>query len=694
MDFKERENRYLDDIVDLEEKLSSRDRIVYKIGQSIKTIHILGKKPNKVYHPFLKAGLGYQNPKRVKKAIAAQPKMVESSSSVRRPKSKDANLKKRVLLNTKSKSTSPNVKKISSSVSVVSDKNDTLNSTGCQTNASVLKEKTVNVVNDGSNLVCVSCGKDVFMISHDKYVAHFALSVDSRVIQIILWMVDSGCSKHMTGNLKLLRNFVEKFMGTVCFGNDNFATINRYRDYIQGNLTICHVYYAEILEHNLFFIRKFCDGDLEVAFRSNTCYVWNLEGEDFLIGSHDSNLYTISISKMAASSPVCLINSKPDLNCSNFQDSSEELNDTLSKDTSPSSSIIIEDHNPLPIVSSSEAPIENETITPVVDDNSDEQVQEDVTEFDGNTFINPFAIPEYEKPESSSNYQDPDGFVEPDFPYYVYRLKKALYGLKEALRAWYDKLSSFFVDDHFTKGEMKFFLGLQPESTQFYREPQLIRLSTPNRETPLKGQKDLSLPQTGCHDGKLLHMQMLTMQGVTMIARAHMEEFNIWETSYNSKPDLNCLNFQDSSEELNDTLSKVSSSEAPIKNETITPVVDDNSDEQVQEDVTELDGNTFINPFATPEYEKPESSSNYQDPDGFVEPDFPYYVYRLKKALYGLKEALRAWYDKLSSFFVDDHFTKGEMKFFLGLQVHHSPCGIFINQSQYTMELLKKHGME
>ncbi|GJU15486.1 putative reverse transcriptase domain, reverse transcriptase zinc-binding domain protein [Tanacetum coccineum] len=71
--FKERENLYLDDIVDLEENLSSHDRIVYKMGQSIQTIHMLGKTPNKVYDLFLKAGLGYQNPERIKKAIAAQP---------------------------------------------------------------------------------------------------------------------------------------------------------------------------------------------------------------------------------------------------------------------------------------------------------------------------------------------------------------------------------------------------------------------------------------------------------------------------------------------------------------------------------------------------------------------------------------------------------------------------------------------
>ncbi|GJX39911.1 hypothetical protein Tco_0254901 [Tanacetum coccineum] len=73
--FGERENQYLEDIVDLEEKLSSHDRIVYKIGQSLQIIHMLRKKPNKIYDPFLKAGLGYQNPERLKKAIAAQPKM-------------------------------------------------------------------------------------------------------------------------------------------------------------------------------------------------------------------------------------------------------------------------------------------------------------------------------------------------------------------------------------------------------------------------------------------------------------------------------------------------------------------------------------------------------------------------------------------------------------------------------------------
>ncbi|GJT72434.1 integrase, catalytic region, zinc finger, CCHC-type containing protein [Tanacetum coccineum] len=96
-------------------------------------------------------------------------------------------------------------------------------------------------------------------------------------------------------------------MGTVRFGNDHFAAITRYGDYVQGNLMIGYVYYVEVLGHNLFLVKQFCDGDLEVAFRSNTCYVWNIEGDDLLTGSQESNLYIISIFELASSSPVCLM---------------------------------------------------------------------------------------------------------------------------------------------------------------------------------------------------------------------------------------------------------------------------------------------------------------------------------------------------------------------------------------------------
>ncbi|GKA69873.1 retrovirus-related pol polyprotein from transposon TNT 1-94 [Tanacetum coccineum] len=132
-------------------------------------------------------------------------------------------------------------------------------------------------------------------------------------------------------------------------------------------------------------------------------------------------------------------------------------------------------------------------------------------------------------------------------------------------------------------------------------------------------------------------------------------------------------------------------------------------------------------------------------PDEFVDPHHPDKLYRLKKALYGLKQALRAWYDEFSNFLVSKGFSKGsidptlfitkhgddillvqiyvddiifgstkpklfkkfeklmhnkfeismmgELKLFLGIQIHQSPRGIFINQAKYAQEILKKHGM-
>nr|GFA13691.1 hypothetical protein [Tanacetum cinerariifolium] len=96
------------------------------------------------------------------------------------------------------------------------------------------------------------------------------------VVQIVLWYLDSGCSKHMTGDRSQLVNFVQKFLGTVKFRNDHVAKI----------------------------MGQFCDSDLEVAFRQHTCFIRNLEGVDLLTGSRRKNLYTLSLQDMMASSPI------------------------------------------------------------------------------------------------------------------------------------------------------------------------------------------------------------------------------------------------------------------------------------------------------------------------------------------------------------------------------------------------------
>ncbi|GKD08707.1 retrovirus-related pol polyprotein from transposon TNT 1-94 [Tanacetum coccineum] len=86
-------------------------------------------------------------------------------------------------------------------------------------------------------------------------------------------------------------------------------------------------------------------------------------------------------------------------------------------------------------------------------------------------------------------------------------------------------------------------------------------------------------------------------------------------------------------------------------------------------------------------------------PDIFVDPDNPNHVYKLKKDLYGLKQAPRAWYDLLSSFLLSQGFSKGTVDPTLfisrkGKDILLSPRGIFLNQSKYALESLKKYEME
>ncbi|GKA28534.1 putative ribonuclease H-like domain-containing protein [Tanacetum coccineum] len=89
-------------------------------------------------------------------------------------------------------------------------------------------------------------------------------------------------------------------------------------------------------------------------------------------------------------------------------------------------------------------------------------------------------------------------------------------------------------------------------------------------------------------------------------------------------------------------------------------------------------------------------------PPGFEDPDFPDKVYKVEKALYGLHQAPRAWYETLSTYLLDNGFQRGkidktlfikrhkdefyrELTFFLGLQVQHKKDGIFISQDRHML---------
>nr|GEV93848.1 retrovirus-related Pol polyprotein from transposon TNT 1-94 [Tanacetum cinerariifolium] len=194
-----------------------------------------------------------------------------------------------------------------------------------------LNSKTLN-----ANVVCATCNKRLVDSNHFAYVTKMLNDVHARtkkptvvpistrkpksqanksvatphkkkIVQLIIFIVDSGCTKYMTGNLKLLCNFVKKFMGTVRFGNDQFAPILGYGDLVQGNVTINRVYYVKCLNHNLFSDGQFCEVDLEVAFRKSTCFVRDLKGNNLLIGNRGSDLYTISLQESTSTTPLCLM---------------------------------------------------------------------------------------------------------------------------------------------------------------------------------------------------------------------------------------------------------------------------------------------------------------------------------------------------------------------------------------------------
>nr|GEZ65679.1 hypothetical protein [Tanacetum cinerariifolium] len=214
-----------------------------------------------------------------------------------------------------------------------------------------LNPKTSNV-----NFICATCGKSMLSEKHDMCVLKYLNGVNSRtkmpmavtistrkpkrivnqsvekplrsivalestnqkprhttrklyehLVEIILFIVDFGCSKHMTGNLKLLINFMEKFLGTVKFRNDQIAPILGYGDLVQGAVTIKRVYYVEGLNHNLFFVGQFCYADLEVAFRKSTCYIRDLKGNDLLTSSRGTDLYFIILQETSSPNPICLM---------------------------------------------------------------------------------------------------------------------------------------------------------------------------------------------------------------------------------------------------------------------------------------------------------------------------------------------------------------------------------------------------
>ncbi|GJY51430.1 retrovirus-related pol polyprotein from transposon TNT 1-94 [Tanacetum coccineum] len=289
------------------------------------------------------------------------------------------------------------------------------------------------------------------------------------------------------------------------------------------------------------------------------------------------------------------------------------------ENTSASSSIVVEENKAPQIVSSSTEQVEPNT--PVLNENADEVVQEDVAKFDGNVFYYPPQTPVFEEAESSSTYQDPLNMHE------------------------------FHQTHHSTD-----------KCTKNHLIEQVI-VST----TELRNIKEAMLDASWIES-----MQDELNQ---------FKRLDVWELN------KSCL------------VAKGYGQEEGIDFEESFALVARHEDVRIfvpyaahkNFPIYQIDVKTaFLNGLLKEEV-------FVHQPDGFVDPAFLIKYIVLRKLCPVSNKPLEPVFSNRFAKLMKDNFEMsmiGEMKFFLGLQVHQSPRKIFTCQLQYTMDLLKKYEME
>ncbi|GJQ94265.1 retrovirus-related pol polyprotein from transposon TNT 1-94 [Tanacetum coccineum] len=594
-------------------------------------------------------------------------------------------------------------------------------------------------------------------------------SVRRAVVQIILWYLDSGCSKHMTGDRLQLRNFIKKLIGTVRFGNDHFGAIIGYGDYVIGDSVISRVYYVEGLDHNLFSVGKFYNSDLEVAFRKHTCFVRDLEGVDLIKGSYGTSLYTIYVEDMMKSSPICLI----------FKASKNKKATHKPKTITTVMDVLHTLHmdlcGPMKVQSINEAIAtacytENRSLIHTLHNKTPYDLIHDKKP--DLSFLHTFGALFYPTNDSEDlgklKAKADIGFFVGYAPnrkgYRIYN--KQTRQIMETIHITFDELTEHMAPVHsglgpalnlLTPGPISF--GLVPNTTpvapyvpptsneleilfqlifdEYFHptpsdrlEPHVLAAQVPvNQSGP---SVSLSLDQdapSGSHSPSSSdHQSSLVHQDVVA---DHSFEVKLDEYGdvLKNKARVVAKGFnQEEGLDFEESFALVSRLEAiriflanaASKNMTVY---------QIGVKTAILNGELKEEVYVS-------------QPEGFIDPDHPQHFYRLKKALYGLKQAPQAWYDTLSKFLLDQGFSKcvvdptlfipktgkhtlhvqiyvddiiyaltdprdcdrfsnemsskfqmlmmGQISFFLGLQISQNPRGIFINQSKYAKEILKK----
>nr|GEZ40805.1 hypothetical protein [Tanacetum cinerariifolium] len=577
-----------------------------------------------------------------------------------------------------------------------------------------------------------------------------------RLVEIILFIVDSGCSKHMMGNLKLLINFVEKFIGTVKFGNDQIAPILGYGDLVQGAVTIKRVYYVEGLNHYLFSVGQFCNADLEVAFRKSTCYIRDLKRNDLLTCSRGTDLYSITLQDTNCPNPICLMAKATSSQAWLWHRRLSHLNfDTINL-------LSKNDIVTLHAYFAAEGILYQTLVARTPEQNGVVKRWNRTLVEAARIMLSAVKVPLFFWAEAIATacFTQNRSLVIPRHektPYHIINDQKPsvkfsyIFGSLCYIVRDGENLDKMKGKDKTvtTSNELDLLFSLMFDE-QLNGSSKVVSKSSAvtTADASYQRQQQSTTPLNTLTRRQLESYGEMYMFALTM---SRTEPKNIKEAMADSawiesmQEELYQFNRLEVWELVDRPLCKnVINMKWLWKNKRDEEnTVIRNKYRLVAKGYAQKDGVDFEESFALVArleavrlfivYAAHKSFTVYQmdvkiaflygplkeevyvnQPEGFVDPYHPDKVYRLKKALYGLKQAPRAWYDELSNFLVSKGFSKGYIDptlfitkhkgdillvqiyaddIIFGIQIHQSPRGIFINQAKYAQEILIKHGM-
>ncbi|GJT22577.1 integrase, catalytic region, zinc finger, CCHC-type containing protein [Tanacetum coccineum] len=279
----ENEDKNHDTVIDLEARAKKNEDVVLKMGNSLQGMFMLGPKPMSFYDSKVKHGLGYTNPYTLKKAISYYPKLYDASFL------DDSKIQM-------------NVRDTKDILDDATNKND-LSETRKQNE--LLKDQLLEAKLKHEIEYCVLLSHecvDNSMQDEIEKIQRDSIEIQEGMqnrINILEMMTRTQTQGEINELIENVNQNTYAYADVRAPNQDLLITISELKAKLEN--------VEKGLGHNPFSVGQFCDGDLEVAFRSKTNYVRNLEGDDLLTGDHESNFYTISISDMAASSPVCIM---------------------------------------------------------------------------------------------------------------------------------------------------------------------------------------------------------------------------------------------------------------------------------------------------------------------------------------------------------------------------------------------------